>query len=68
MIDVAFIRDKYYVSIDDFVSHLNIAAESVIAFTSDSAPNGAKYVSDTLYATIDTLENLKNADEIWTIG
>lgn len=59
MIDVACINDNYYVNIDDFINHLNVAAESVLAFTSDAAPNGAKYVSDTLYATIDTLRNLK---------
>lgn len=59
MIDVICLNEKYYVNIDDFMSHLNIAAESVLAFTSDAAPNGAKYVSDTLYATIDTLRNLK---------
>ena len=62
MIDVININDKYYVNIDDFIDHLNVAAESVLAFTSDAAPNGAKYVSNTLYATIDTLKNLKVDD------
>jgi len=59
MIDVACINDKYYVNIDDFIKHLNISAESVLAFVGDAAPTGAKYVSDTLYATIETLQNLK---------
>jgi hypothetical protein len=63
MIDVIYINDKHYVNIDDFINHLNIAAESVIAFTSDAAPNGARMVSDTLYRTIETLENLKVSDE-----
>jgi hypothetical protein len=63
MIDVVLIDDKHYVSIDDFINHLNIAAESVIAFTSDVAPDGAKMVSDTLYTTIETLVNLKAYDE-----
>ena len=63
MIDVINVNDKYYVSIDDFISHLTIAAESVIAFTGEAAPGGSRYVSDTLYATIETLQNLKDHDE-----
>ncbi|NDB84599.1 MAG: hypothetical protein EB127_18135 [Alphaproteobacteria bacterium] len=60
MIDVINVNDKYYVNIDDFIVHLNNCAESVMAFTADSSPMGAKMVSDTLYATIDTLEGFKN--------
>jgi len=59
MIDVIYVDDKHYVNIDDFVNHLNISAETVVAFTSDSNPLGAKMVSETLYATMETLENLK---------
>lgn len=59
MIDIASINDKLYVNIDDFIKHLNVSAESVLAFVGDAAPTGAKYVSDTLYATIETLQNLK---------
>lgn len=61
MIDVIIVDNKHYVNINDFINHLNIAAESVIAFTSDAAPDGAKMVSDTLYTTIETLENLKTS-------
>ena len=63
MIDVVSVNDKYYVNIDDFINHLTVAAESVIAFTGEAAPGGARYVSDTLYATIETLQNLKVDDE-----
>jgi len=59
MIDIILVDNKHYVNIDDFINHLNISAETVVAFTSDSAPLGAKMVSETLYATIETLENLK---------
>lgn len=59
MIDVISLNDVYYVNIDDFINHLNICAESVIAFTGDSAPVGAKMVTDTLYTTIETLEGFK---------
>jgi hypothetical protein len=59
MIDIASINDKLYVNIDDFIKHLNVSAESVLAFVGDAAPTGAKYVSDTLYATIETLQRLK---------
>jgi hypothetical protein len=59
MIDVISLNDNYYVNIDDFIKHLNICAESVIAFTSDAAPLGSKMVADTLYTTIETLEGFK---------
>jgi hypothetical protein len=63
MIDVILVDDKRYVNVDDFINHLNISAETVVAFTQDSAPLGAKMVSETLYATIETLENLKVSNE-----
>jgi hypothetical protein len=63
MLDVINVNGRYYVSVDDFINHLTIAAESVIAFTGEAAPGGSRYVSDTLYATIETLQNLKKHDE-----
>jgi hypothetical protein len=59
MIDVIYVNDKHYVNIDDFINHLNISAETVVAFTQDASPLGAKIVSETLYTTMETLENLK---------
>ena len=62
MIDVISLNDTYYVNIDDFIKHLNICAESVMAFTGDASPVGAKMVSDTLYTTIETLEGFKESE------
>ena len=53
------IRDgDLYVHVDEFAAHLNVCAESVIAFCGDAAPIGAKIVADTLNQTIDTLRSL----------
>jgi hypothetical protein len=47
-----------YVHVSDFIEHLKICSESVVAFCGDSAPTGAKIVSETLDQTIDTLKSL----------
>lgn len=63
MIDVISLNDRYYVSIVDFIEHLKDCSESVLAFTGTEAPVTSKIVSDTLLATVDTLEGFMN-DEV----
>lgn len=49
---------ELYASVTDLIAHLTVCSESVIAFCGNSAPLGAKIVSDTLNQTADTLRSL----------
>ena len=58
-IDVAVIDNRYYVCIDDFALFLDESMDNVRWWCEDAAPEGTKYVVDTLQATKDFLMNLK---------